>query len=338
MTDIRDYHKKNSWLIWPLLGLFLVLIILNLLLGPVSISFKEFVNALLDNSSTAYSIIVYVRLPRTIACIVVGMCLAVSGLLLQAMFNNALASPGIIGINSGAGLAVVVCAAVIPSSIVAKSVGAFVGALLTAILIYLIAKLSGSSRGTLILAGIAISKLLSSISDAIAIFYPSAVTNRASFSVGSLSSLYTPILYIALPVGIVGIILAIILSKRLNILTLGDDVAHSLGLNVKRCRFFTLLLSALLASVSVSLAGLLSFLGLIAPHITRKLVGVSDYKRLTILSAIFGADITLLSDLLSRTIFAPYEIPVGILMALIGVPFFLFLLLSKGRRNRYDAY
>ncbi len=330
--------KKAPWLIWILLALMIVLVFVNFIVGSSSLSVKELFADLGEKGSVGYTIFVYLRLPRTLACLLVGASLAVAGLLLQTMLNNSLASPGIIGINSGAGLAVVVTSIIVTNTALSQTISTFIGAFLSAMLIYAIGRVSGTSRGKLILAGIAVSRLFSALIDAIVIFDPTALSNRAAFQLGSLAKVNLTSIYFAGPIIIVGIVMAIVISRYMGLLTLGDDVATSLGLNVKLCRFFCLLAVALLSAGAVSLAGLLSFLGLIAPHIVKRIVGTADHTRLTIITMVFGADLTLLCDLLSRTVFMPYEIPVGIIMSVIGVPFFIFLLFNKkGGKDRFVA-
>lgn len=328
--------KKVPYLIYILLGAFIVLVLLSILFGSSNISIKEFIEAIIGTNDTAKLVILYIRIPRTLAAIIVGAALGVSGLILQSTLNNSLASPGIIGINSGSSLAIVITSLIFPISIIARSLGAFIGAFLTAILVYLIARVSGAKRTTIILSGIAISSLFAAISNTIIDLDVSSMLNKTTFSIGSLRYVTNEqVLYGAIVV-VVGLVLALIIAPRLMILSLGDDVASSLGMNVKLTRFISLLISALLASAAVSIGGLLSFLGLIAPHIVRKIVGNSNMKRLIVLTIFFGADITILCDILSRVLLKPYELPLGVFLAVIGVPFFLFLLFSKGRRERLD--
>lgn len=331
--------KKAPYLIWILIGAFLLMLLLSISFGSSSIGIREVIEAIKGENEIAKRIIIYIRIPRIIAAVFVGISLSISGLLLQSMLNNSLASPGVIGINSGAALGSIVFMLFFSSiySIVGRTLGAFIGAMLAALLVYGIARLSGASRGVIILAGIAISRLLSAISDTLTLIDPSLIQNKVNFSLGSLSDISYNNLIIVCPLIIIASILAIIFSNKLDIMALGDEIAHSLGLNVKLLNFIILLLASLLASLAVSIAGLLSFLGLICPHIIRRIIGPSNHKRLIILTAIFGSTFTLFSDLISRIIFNPYEVPVGIIMAFVGVPFFIFLLFSKGRRDRYDV-
>jgi len=326
-------EKNNKKFIKLLIILIISLVILfvaNITLGSTNISLTDFFNSLNDPTSNAYVVVRYLRLQRIEACILVGAALSVAGLLLQAMLNNSLAAPGIIGINSGAGLAVVISSVIIDATAFEVSIITFLGAFLASLLIYFLGAVTGASRNKLILAGVALSRLFSAIADTICFFVPSALSNKVVFNLGSFSNITTDKLIFSAVIIIVGLVAAIIISRHLNILVLGDEVAQSLGLNVKATRFILLIIISLLCSGSVSLVGLLSFLGLIVPHIVRKLIGVEDHRRLVIATIFFGADLTLLCDLIARTIFVPYEIPVGIIMALIGIPFFIYLLFDRG--------
>lgn len=334
ITYMEKTNKRLPKLIYVLLILLVILVILNITIGSTNVSIIDFFKNINNTESVEYTIVRYLRMPRILACILVGAALSVAGLLLQTMMNNSLAAPGIIGINAGAGLAVVVSSLVIDATVFEISIFTFIGAFAASLLIYFLGAVTGASRNKLILAGVAISRLFTAISDAICFFVPDALSNKAIFQLGAFSSITTSKLLFSSIVIIIGIIGTLILSRYLNILVLGDEVAQSLGLNVKLIRFLLLVVVSILCAGSVSLVGLLSFLGLIVPHIVRKLIGIEDHERLVKITLVFGADLTLLCDLLSRTLFAPYEIPVGIIMALIGVPFFIYLLFDKGGRSR----
>lgn len=284
-----------------------------------------------ETGTALSNILAYARLPRIAAAYLCGMALAVSGLLLQASLGNALAAPSTIGVNAGAGFFVVLCGLLFPYSLTARAAGAFLGAFSAALTVYLLAKKTGGSRLTIVLAGVAITSLLSAGSDALVTFRPDAVTDRSNFSIGGFGGLMTPSVGGVLPFLAAGLIGAVLLSPRLNVLLLGDEVAASLGLHVPLCRFSALLCAALLAASAVSVGGLLSFVGLLIPHAMRFLVG-SDHRWLVPYSALGGGAFLLLCDTLSRTLFSPYELPVGILLAFLGAPFFLWLLLSGKRR------
>lgn len=326
----RNNSKKFIVLLIILIISLVILFVVNITFGSTDISLADFFNSINNPKSNAYVVIRYLRLQRIEACILVGAALSVAGLLLQTMLNNSLAAPGIIGINSGAGLAVVISSLIIDATTFQISIITFLGAFLASLTIYFLGAVTGASRNKLILAGVALSRLFSAIADTICFFVPNALSNRVIFNLGSFSNITTNKLIFSAVLIIIALIAAIIISRYLNILALGDEVATSLGLNVKRCRFILLIIVSILCSGAVSLVGLLSFLGLIVPHIVRKLIGVEDHRRLVIATIFFGADLTLFCDLIARTIFIPYEIPVGIIMALIGIPFFIYLLFDRG--------
>ncbi len=287
-----------------------------------------------DVSAAAKSILVNVRLPRVLAALLAGAALAVAGAIIQAVLDNPLASPNIIGINSGAGLFVLIAASVFPSVLWLSPLAAFVGALVTALIIFGISLGANTSRLTVVLAGIAITTVFGAGMNAILIVNPDAYIGSSSFLVGGLSgvlldNLLWPAVYIA-----GGLAAALLAAGRLNIMALGDETAHALGLHVGACRLSLLGLSAVLAGAAVSFAGLLGFVGLIIPHLVRFFVG-HDNRFVLPLSAVVGAAFVVVCDLLSRVLFAPYEVPVGILMAFLGGPFFIYLIL-KNRRNSLD--
>ena len=283
---------------------------------------------------SARSILMNVRFPRVIAALLAGSGLAVAGALIQAVLDNPLASPNIIGINSGAGLAVLLAGSLFPSWLFLPPLAAFIGALISALIIFGISFGIQMSRLTVVLAGIAVSSIFGAGMNTILIIDPNAYIGASGFLVGGLSgvvagNLIWPSVYI-----IIGLILALLFSSSLNIMALGDATAHALGMRVKANRIFFLAVAAVLAGASVSFAGLLGFVGLIVPHLIRFFVG-HDNRLVVPLSALVGATFVVLCDLLSRLVFAPYEIPVGITMAFIGGPFFIYLIFKN--RGRSDA-
>lgn len=275
----------------------------------------------------------FVRLPRTLGCLLAGAALAVSGTIIQAVLSNKLASPSIIGVNAGAGLAVTVCCAFGALSGWAIAGSAFLGALIAVLLIVFTAEKAGASRTTVILGGVAVNAFLNSLSEALATLIPEVGMLAGDFRVGGFSS----VSYVRLvPAGILilpALLIACSLHNELDVLTMGEETAHSLGMNVKATRTLLLILAALLAGAAVSFAGLLGFVGLLVPHAMRKLTG-SESRFLLPLCAIGGACFVTLCDTAARVIFAPYELPVGILMSVLGGPCFLILLLKrKGGRH-----
>jgi iron complex transport system permease protein len=275
-------------------------------------------------------ILAYVRLPRNAAAFMCGGALALSGLLLQSGLNNPLASAGTVGVNAGAGFSAVLASVLFPGAFAAKPAAAFFGALSTALLVYGVARRIGASRNVIILTGIALSSLLSAALDATVTLKPDSVLDRAAFFIGGFAHAELAPLRYALPCIAAGALGSALLAPFLNALSLGDEVAHSLGVPVAVCRFLSLLCAALLASSAVCVAGLLGFAGLLVPHAARFLVG-RDHKALVPFTALSGGVLVLGCDLLARVIFAPYELPVGILLSFLGAPFFLLLLFRKAR-------
>lgn len=327
--------NKNGSLIAVLASLTITLAVLSMAVGPSLVGFKEIALWLRGLSAdSAETIILFIRLPRTLGCIVAGGALAVSGLLLQTVMQNPLASPGIIGVNAGAGLFVVLAASVLPPLFWIRGSAAFIGAMAAAMIIWLIAARTGASKTTVVLSGVAISSLLSALIDSVITVFPASVTDKTAFFIGGFSSASLRQVLTSLPFAAVALLISALMSRQLDLLPMGDEVAASLGLNVKRCRFLAILCAALLAAAAVSIAGLLGFVGLIVPHMARKLTNRS-MRTLLPVTLLLGISLTLLCDILARVLFAPYELSAGIPLSLIGAPFFLKLILSR-RRNRHD--
>lgn len=309
----------------------------SLLLGASGLSARELAGALLarDTASRAYLILVHIRLPRLLGALVSGGCLAASGCILQSVLSNPLASPSVIGVNSGAGLAALLAMLLAPRSFAAVPPAAFAGALGAALLVFAISTLAGASRGTLILSGVAVSTLLSALMDALVVFFPDAAVNRSSFAIGGFEAVTLERLSAVAPMAALGLGLSLLLTPELSILSMGEEPARAVGLRAGLFRLVFLALAALLAACAVSLCGLVSFVGLIAPHTARLLCPRDPRARLPA-AALIGALLCTGCDLAARLLFAPYELPVGVLLSLMGVPFFLVLLLSQKRRNRHD--
>lgn len=281
-------------------------------------------------SDAAKSILVNVRLPRVLAALLAGAALAVAGGVIQSVLDNPLASPNVIGVNSGAGLFVLAVAALFPHAPWAAPFAALAGALVTAAVIFGISLHAGASRLTVVLSGIAITTVFGAGMNTVMIVAPDAYVGSSVFLAGGLtgvllSDLVWPAVLIA-----AGLAAAMCGAHRLNVVALGDDMAHALGLNVRVVRLSMLAVASLLAGAAVSFAGLLGFVGLIVPHIVRFAVG-SDNRAVLPLSAVVGAAFVVGCDLVARVAFAPYEVPVGILMAFVGGPFFIYLIFKNRR-------
>ncbi|MBQ2755109.1 MAG: iron ABC transporter permease [Oscillospiraceae bacterium] len=316
-----------------ILGVFLLLAaaVLGAALGSTAVSLRDLTEAFKSgwSETAAGRIFLYVRLPRTAAAVVCGAALSVSGAVIQGVLANRLASPSIIGVNAGAGLAVTVCTAAGFYGGWITSGFAFAGAFATVMAVSLASRKWGASRGTVILIGVAANSLLGAFSDSIVTLIPDAGVMSNDFKIGELSSVSAQRLLPAAILTAATAAVLLTLSNELDVLTLGEEQAKSLGLNVSLMRTVFLMLAALLAGCAVSLAGLLSFVGLIVPHIVKRVAG-SRSLHLMGLSALYGGAFVCICDTLARTLFSPYEIPVGIIMAFFGAPFFVFILI-KGK-------
>lgn len=270
-------------------------------------------------------IIMNIRLPRTVVAVLVGINLSLSGAILQAVMKNPLADPHIIGISSGAGLAGIAILLMLPDESWLVTPVAFLGAMVAAVCIYILAWKNGIRPVRIILAGVAVSAFLGAGISALMIFYSDRVHSALMWMVGGLSARSWPHVEMMWPYTLLGVLLALIGARSINILQLGDDIAKGLGLRVELTRILLTAVAALLAASAVSVVGLLGFVGLIVPHAARLMVG-TDYRFLLPASAILGAAVVTISDTIARVAFSPVELPVGILMAVFGAPFFLFLL------------
>ncbi len=327
--------RQNRLVLAALAVLTLGAMALSLCVGSQGVALPRLLAALRtgDPADPVRRIVLYVRLPRMAAGLCCGAAMAVAGALLQAVLNNAMASPNVIGVNAGAGFFALLAGVLLPQRAVPGA--AFAGALVTALLIYLLALRAGLARTTLVLAGLAVSGILTAGVNTMRLLFPEGVTGADGFLIGGLSGVSLTAVGSALPYLAAGLVLALFLAPELNILALGEQTAASLGLPVGRTRLASILAAALLAGAAVSFAGLISFVGLLVPHIARRLVGV-DHRVLLPACALLGAIFLLVCDTAARTLFAPYELPVGILLNVIGGVFFLYLLLGRKRGRVYD--
>ena len=304
-------------------GVLLVLLaLLSLCFGAVFLSFEDLMGM--------HDIVRYIRIPRMLAAVFAGMGLAGAGVILQTLLANPLAGPNIIGVNSGAGFSTLLCCVLLPLQPSLQPLATFAGSLVAVLLIYALSQRAGTSKITLLLAGVILNSLFNSGTEILYTFFPEMVTNITSFRTGGLSYVKTDVLYPAAAIILITCIIVYIKADDLELLSLGDDIAHSLGLGVKRNRFICLFCSACLSGAVVSFAGLIGFLGLIVPHIVRIVVG-SEIKLLFPLSVIWGAIFMLVCDTFARSAFSPFDIPVGIILSIIGAPFFIYILLNRKR-------
>ncbi|WP_025682042.1 FecCD family ABC transporter permease [Paenibacillus maysiensis] len=324
----RARRRTIAWITLPIL--LLAVSVYGLAYGSVSIPLREINQVLLYNDDSIYrTILMDLRLPRVLVGLLVGACLAASGALLQGVMKNPLADPGIIGVSAGGGLAAVITMVMLPQLSYLLPVTAFSGAFLSAIVIYLLAWDRGASPVKIVLAGVAINALLGALTNGVMVMYSDRVQAVLPWLSGGLNGRSWHHLEFMAPYAIIALIASLFAIKPANLLLLGDDSAQLLGQRVELQRLLIILLSALLAGTAVSVAGLIGFVGLVVPHVIRLLIG-EDYRFLLPLSIVGGGTLVVLADTVARSWFDPIELPVGILLAVIGAPFFLILLKKRG--------
>lgn len=335
--SIRSFFSKPL-VSGMVLGLMLLISVwLSLCFGSVNISLSEAIEAAIqrDWGNTSLRIMLYARLPRVLGAMLSGSALAVAGVLIQAVLNNPMAAPNIIGVNAGGGLVAILMIALFPSAITWMPLGAFLGAMGACLCIYAIAVRIGGGRNSITLVGIAISSILTAGINVIKTVFPDTIYNANTFLVGGLQGLSFERLSPAWMIILAGLFFSLILARDIDVLSLGADVAASLGMQVGMMRLLLLALASALAGSAVSFAGLLGFVGLLVPHMARRLVGC-NHRRLIPVAATGGGVLVLMCDLLCRVLFAPYEIPVGILLSFIGGPFFILLILLQRKTEVHD--
>lgn len=311
----------------------LIAILLSLAIGSVFISPRELWQVVLGHGSESFTSILWkIRLPRTVLIALTGAALSGSGATYQGLFRNPLADPFLIGVASGAGLGAVIAMSIRwPYSfwgLMAIPLSAFVAALLTVLIVYSLARVGNTIPTTnLILAGVAFSSFATSLTSFLMLRSTGEVRRALGWLLGGASqSGWTAILAI-MPYLLIGIGALIFSGHALNLLQFGDDQAQQLGLNVTRTKRILLAAASLATAAAVAFSGIIGFIGLIVPHLIRLWFG-PDYRRLLPLSILGGATALLICDVVSRVIIAPQEIPVGIITALVGAPFFLWVLKS----------
>ncbi|KJH70624.1 FecCD family ABC transporter permease [Aliterella atlantica] len=314
-----------------------IAIVINLGRGEYPIAPLDIIKTVLgiDTGNPQHSFVINtLRLPRTLVAFLVGVALAISGTIFQGLTGNPLADPGIIGINAGASLAAVTVIVLFPSApIYTLPFSAFAGALLMAALIYSLAWSNGSSPILLILIGIGLSAIAIAGTNLLITFGQiSDVSNALVWLAGSVYGRTWEQVFSLLPWLIIFVPMALILARHLDVLNLGDDIAKGLGSPVEWQRSLLILVGVALAGAGVATAGTISFIGLIAPHLGRQLVG-TNHQGLIPTSAMLGGIIVVLADLVGRTMFAPIEIPCGVVTAAIGAPYFVYLLIRHRQKQ-----
>jgi iron complex transport system permease protein len=314
--------------------LLLVCLVFSLSLGAADIELGTIYRALTDfDDSTNHLIVRSVRLPRTLIALVVGAALAVAGAVMQGLTQNPLADPGILGVEIGAAFAVVVATFIFNiNSLSVYAWFAFLGATIVAVLVYVIATLSpgGVTPLNLTIAGAVFSALIGTFISGIMIVSQHTLEETRFWLAGSVAGRDLDLLLQALPYLMIGLALALVLGRQITTLSLGEDVAKGLGQNTILVKGLGAVSVVLLAGGSVAIAGPIGFVGLVIPHMARLVVGV-DYRWILPYSAIFGAVLLTISDVAARLILRPLELPVGLIMPIIGAPLFLHLVRSRSK-------
>ncbi|MGE7684724.1 FecCD family ABC transporter permease [Peribacillus simplex] len=323
---------KNSWQKW--MGLFITILLLLFLLcssivyGYTDTTWKMAIDAFTHfNGTNEHIVIQSVRLPRALIASAIGASLAISGVLMQTLTKNPLASPDIFGVNAGAGLAVVTGVTVFGiSNLQVFTWLSFIGAAIAAISIYMIGSMGrgGLTPMKLTLAGAAMTAMVASLTQGLLVSNEALLDQVLFWLAGSVSGRSLDNLVAVLPYLVVGWGLALIMSGKMNVLSMGEDVAKGLGLNIVFLKLVLGLAIILLAGGSVAVAGPIGFIGIVVPHLTRSIVGI-DHRWLIPFSGLFGAVLLIAADVISRYFLMPQEVPVGVMTAIIGTPFFIYI-------------
>ena len=321
-----NLKNKKSFLILisliALVGLFLV----SVNLGSLKVEMIELIKGLLFNiDEPKINIIRDIRMPRVLASIIIGANLAVSGVLLQAIIRNPLAEPSVVGISSGSVLVSVIILLFFPQLNTVRPLFGFIGGLVACIIVFSLAHKKGFSAIRIVLAGVAVNAMLSAMSNITIQFGAGAVSSVQSWLTGSLANITWMDIRLLLVYSVIGHIGAFLLYKSCDLIALGEKNAKSLGLNYDLHMFLICVVAVFLSATATSIGGVIAFVGLVVPHICRIIMG-SSHKYLIPFSIIIGSMLLLIADTMGRMLFAPLEIPVGIVMAVIGGPVFLYLL------------
>lgn len=326
-------------------ALLLLVVVIAASQGPVDLPFVDVMAILLadvgidvggDYTHRAELVVDQIRLPRIITAGLVGMALAIAGTTLQGLFRNPMADPGIIGVSSGGALAgvIVIVTGAAAANVLVTPAAAFGGAMLAAFVVYGIGSIGGRfTLGILILAGVALSSLLSAMITFILLSTQDveAVREVLFWLTGGLDSRLW--LHVRIVIGPVlgGLVVVYAFARALNLMLLGEEGAQSLGIRVHRVRQILLVVASLITGVAVAVSGIIGFVGLVVPHAMRLVVG-PDHRILIPVSALGGAIFLIIADTIARTVISPAELRVGVITAFIGAPFFMFLLVRNRRR------
>ena len=300
--------------------------------GSVEYTVSQVLEAFRSTEAEARLIIWNVRLPRILCGGIVGICLSLAGCILQGVMRNHLASPSTIGVTSGASFVGYMVLVVFPQYYYMLPVGAIIGSFVTTMMIYALAYDRGVSPVKMILSGLAVSAVFGAVNDVIKIFFSEHLGDATGFMVGSLNGVSWDDFRLVLPYVVVGVAACFFLPAKMNILMLGDEMANTLGLRTEQFRLILIVISSLLSGASIAVAGMISFVGLIVPHIARLIIG-SDYKYLFPTSILMGYSFVVICDTVGRVILPVGNLSVSVVLSFIGAPFFLYLLRKKDKKS-----
>lgn len=322
----RKKKKVKAVLSFVVLAVLLIALFFAAInIGSLQVTFQELLRGMFVAYDDTVATIYDLRFPRIVISILAGAAIAVSGVLFQAVLKNPLADPGIIGISSGASFVAVLITAFAPGLYFFTPLFAFAGGVAAFFLVYSLSWKGGLSPLRIILVGVAVNAMFTGLSNALNSMNGGNMSGVAAIVNGNITMKTWEDVHTLAPYVAVGLILAILFTGTCNLLSLEDRTAQSLGVNVNVMRMVISLIAVLLASISTAVAGAVSFLGLIVPHIGRLLVG-SDHRKLVPFSMLLGAFTFLLADTIGRTIAAPYEVSASVIMSVVGGPFFIILL------------
>ncbi|GAB1421191.1 iron ABC transporter permease [Anaerolineales bacterium] len=330
-TSAGRFISNRHFLMLGLVVLVLILLVTvvwSIMLGAADISPQVVLKSIFEfDNSFDHLVIRTVRLPRVVAGVLVGAALAVAGAIMQGLTRNPLASPGILGINAGAAFAVVVGVYLLGSpSLSVYAVLAMIGASITAVIVYGLGSMGrgGATPLRLTLAGVVMTSFVGSFTTAILILDQDTLDQIRFWTVGSLSGRDWALISQTAPYMLIGLLAGMLLARQITTISLGEDIAMGLGQSTFVVKAFSAASVILLAGGAVALAGPVGFVGLVAPHLARFLAGV-DYRWILPYSALLGALMVSVGDMAARMVIRPLELPVGVMMALIGAPFFIYL-------------
>lgn len=319
--------KRSLWITLSLLALTFVFFILSIGAGEFKIPPLDVLKTLVGLGSGQYDLIIFTfRLPRIVASLLIGASLAVSGAILQGIIRNPLASPDLLGVTGGASVSAVLFITLFQGlSIQWLPVAASIGAGVATFVIYILSWKQGVSPMRLVLIGVGVSEVLSALTRMLIVLSPIHLTGKAMIWLTGTVYGTTWNNVLALLPWFLAILVALVYGRSVNIQQLGEDIATGVGSRVQRERLILLLISTVLAGSAVAIGGAVGFVGLLAPHIARKLVG-SAFGEVLPVAALVGGLMVMIADLIGRTAFSPLDLPVGIFTAGIGAPYFIYLL------------